>query len=55
VGRGPGSFVVGGVDGLSRAFIEHADKLPEPSPMTLPRGLARLVLIDTDLQGLAPS
>ncbi|MBL0141955.1 MAG: 23S rRNA (pseudouridine(1915)-N(3))-methyltransferase RlmH [Betaproteobacteria bacterium] len=39
-------FVIGGADGLSEGVIERADKLVSLSAMTLPHGLARVILAE---------
>lgn len=39
-------FVIGGADGLSEAVRERADKLVSLSALTLPHGLARVVLAE---------
>lgn len=40
------AFVVGGPRGLSPRILETADRRLSLSPMTLPHGLARLVLVE---------
>lgn len=45
-GRAGAAFVVGGARGLPSAVREGADRRLSLSPMTLPHGLARLVLAE---------
>jgi 23S rRNA (pseudouridine1915-N3)-methyltransferase len=46
-GGTPGvAFLIGGADGLSRTVLAKADKVLSLGPMTLPHGLARLVLAE---------
>lgn len=45
-GRGGATFVVGGAHGLEPRILEAADRRLSLSPMTLPHGLARLVLLE---------
>jgi 23S rRNA (pseudouridine1915-N3)-methyltransferase len=40
------TFCVGGADGFSEGFREHADTLLALSPLTLPHELARVVLLE---------
>jgi 23S rRNA (pseudouridine1915-N3)-methyltransferase len=40
------AFVVGGTFGLAPSYLEEADHLLALSPMTMPHGLARLVLTE---------
>jgi len=43
----PGAaFVVGGAFGLSQSYLDGADHRLSLSPMTLPHGLARLLLVE---------
>jgi 23S rRNA (pseudouridine1915-N3)-methyltransferase len=39
-------FVIGGADGLSEAVAERADKVLSLSALTLPHGLARVILAE---------
>ncbi len=43
---GDAAFLLGGPDGHAQALRERADLLLSLSPMTLPHGLARVVLIE---------
>lgn len=45
-GRAGAAFVVGGARGLSPRVLEAADRRLSLSPMTLPHGLARLMLVE---------
>ncbi|MBI3933400.1 MAG: 23S rRNA (pseudouridine(1915)-N(3))-methyltransferase RlmH [Acidobacteria bacterium] len=45
-GRRTISFCVGGADGFSKEFRDHADLLLSLSPLTLPHELARVVLLE---------
>jgi 23S rRNA (pseudouridine1915-N3)-methyltransferase len=46
-GGTPGvAFLIGGADGLSRTVLAKADKVLSLGPMTLPHGLARIVLAE---------
>ncbi|ORE85216.1 rRNA large subunit methyltransferase [Oceanococcus atlanticus] len=40
------ALVIGGADGHSKAFRKHASELISLSPMTMPHGLARLMLVE---------
>lgn len=45
-GRAGAAFVVGGAHGLDPRVLQAADRRLSLSPMTLPHGLARLVLME---------
>lgn len=45
-GRAGAAFVIGGAHGLAPRILEVADRELSLSPMTLPHGLARLVLTE---------
>lgn len=46
-GGAPGvAFLIGGADGLSRTVLAEVDKVLSLGPMTLPHGLARIVLAE---------
>ena len=45
-GRDGAAFVIGGAHGLAPRILEAADRQLSLSPMTLPHGLARLVLTE---------
>ena len=45
-GKGEISFVIGGAEGLSRAFLDEAQERWSLSKLTLPHRLARLVLAE---------
>lgn len=45
-GRAGAAFAVGGAHGLSAQVLKAADRRLSLSPMTLPHGLARLVLLE---------
>ncbi len=45
-GRAGAAFVVGGAHGLDPRVLQAADRKLSLSPMTLPHGLARLVLME---------
>lgn len=40
------ALVIGGADGHARSFKQQADEMMSLSPMTMPHGLARLVLVE---------